>query len=252
MKEKMAMTSNMRRFLTAVDDLLNRPRGTEGMGLLWGLPGEGKTTAIAHFVNATGGVYARAMSSWTVTSMLGYLCKELGGQRLLRRADMVDYIVEQLAQPGKLRPIFIDEADHLFDKPKKFEMAESLRDIYDISGCPIILCGMENIARTVQAHGRFARRITQWIEFTGIDQADARTVADELCEVRIADCLLRHLHQEARGNIGRMVIGLTKIERLAKASALTTVTREHWGDRELFYDQPVFSTLPARAANGSK
>lgn len=240
MRHKMAITKNMRRFLAAVDDLMNRTAGTEGMGLLWGPPGEGKSTAIAYVVNMMDGIYARAMSSWTVTSMLGYLCKELGGQRQLRRADMVEFIAEQVSL--KPRPIFIDEADHLFDKPKKFEMAESLRDIYDVSRCPVILCGMEDIARTVQAHGRFARRITQWIEFEGTDLADARIVADELCEVRVADCLLGHLHQASRGNIGRMVIGLTKIERMAKASGLEIVTVKQWGDRELFYDQPVFSS----------
>lgn len=246
MRHKMAMTKNMRRFLGAVDELVNRPMGTEGMGLLWGRPGEGKSTSLAYVVNVMDGVYVRAMSSWTVTGMLGKVCEELGGKRMLRRSDMVDFIVEQLGL--KPRPIFVDEADHLFDKPKKFEMAEALRDIYDISGCPVVLCGMEDIARTVQAHGRFARRITQWIEFRGVDLADARTIANELCEVGVADCLLRHLHEEARGNIGRMVIGLAKIERMGKASGLAEISRDAWGDgRELFYDQPVFSGRVAQS-----
>lgn len=240
MKHKMAMTKNMRRFLGAVDDLLKRPQGTEGMGLLWGQPGEGKTTSIGYVVNAMNGVYVRALNSWTVTGMLGKICEELGGKRMLRRSDMIEFVAEQLRD--KPRPIFIDESDHLFDKPKKFEMPEALRDIYDLTGCPVILCGMEDIARTVQAHGRFARRITQWIEFTGIDIADARTVANETCEVDIADCLLTYLHTEARGNIGRIIVGLTKIERMAKASQLTKVTHDQWGNRPLFYDQPVFST----------
>lgn len=243
MRLKTAMTKNIRRFLGAVDDLINRPQGTEGMGLLWGHPGEGKTTALAYVVNAvnTGyGGYVRAMSSWTVTSMLGKICEEMGGHRKLRRADMIDFIAERLAD-SKIKALFIDEADHLFDKPRKFDMAESLRDIYDVSGVPIVLCGMENIARTVQTHGRFARRITQWIEFTGIDLADARTLADTVCEVSIEPCLLQHLHEEARGNIGRMVIGLTKIERMARTSGLLRVNAEQWGRRPLFYDQPVFS-----------
>lgn len=240
MRHKMAMTKNMRRFMAAVDDLMNRPNGAEGMGLLWGLPGEGKTTALAYLVNTFDAIYVRTLSSWTVTSMLGKICEELGGQRRLRRADMIEFITAQLAD--KPRPLFVDEADHLFDKPKKFEMAESLRDIYDVSGCPVILCGMEDIARTVQAHGRFARRITQWIEFRGVDLADARTIADQLCEVAVSDCLLSHLHESSRGNIGRMVIALAKIESMGRSSGLNVVSREDWGEsRELFYDQPVFS-----------
>ena len=245
MKHEMAMTKNMRRFMGAVDELMNRPQGTEGMGLLWGEPGEGKSTALAYVVNAMDGVFVRAVGCWTVTYALGEICRELGGQRMLRRADMISYIVEQLAKQP--RPIFVDEADYLF---RQFEMVDALRDIYDMSGCPVILCGMEDIARRIQAHGRFARRITQWIEFQGIDLLDARTVADSLCEVGVHDDLLRHLHEQARGNIGRMVVGLTKIERLARATGLEVVTREQWGDREMFYDQPVFSARGSKNGNG--
>lgn len=236
MRHTMAMTKNMRRFMNAVEELMNRPQGTEGMGLLWGEPGEGKSTALAFVVNAKSGVFVRAVSSWTVTTMLGKIAEELGGHRMLRRADMIDFIVQKLAENP--RPIFVDEADYLF---KQLEMVDSLRDIYDMSGCPVILCGMEEIGRRIQAHARFARRVTQWIEFEGIDLQDARTLADTICEVAISDDLLRHLHKEARGNIGRMVIGLTKIERMAKANGLDEVDFDQWAERPLFYDQPVFS-----------
>lgn len=236
MRTKMAITKNMRRFMQSVDELQTRPQGTEGMGLLWGEPGEGKSTALAYMVNLTGGVFVRALSSWTVTTMLGELAKELGGHRMLRRADMVAFICEALAKNP--RPIYVDEADHLF---VQMSMLESLRDIYDLSGCPVILCGMEEIGRRIQAHARFARRVTQWIEFEGIDLQDTKILAETLCEVDLADDLLRHLHKEARGNIGRMVVGLTKIERMAKASGLDEVNIDQWGDRALFYDQPVFS-----------
>jgi hypothetical protein len=238
MKHVMAITKNLRQFLGAVDDLISRPMGTEGMGLLWGEPGEGKSTAIAYVVGQTDGVYVRAVGCWTVTSMLGEICRELGGARMLRRADMIDFIVERLRLAEKTRPLFVDEADYLF---RQQEMVDALRDIYDLSGSPVILVGMEDIARRIQAHGRFARRITQWVEFTGIDLSDARIVADTLCEITVEDCLLNHLHTTARGNVGRMVVGISKIERMAKASGLSAVTHKQWGDRELFYDQPTFS-----------
>lgn len=236
MRHTMAMTKNMRRFMTSVEELMHRPQGTEGMGLLWGEPGEGKSTALAYVVNAMSGVFVRAVSSWTVTTMLGKIAEELGGHRMLRRADMIDFIVQKLAENP--RPIFVDEADYLF---KQLEMIDSLRDIYDLSGCPVIMCGMEEIGRRIQAHARFARRVTQWIEFEGIDKDDARVLADTVCEVSLADDLLTHLHKEARGNIGRMVIGLTKIERMARASGLDEVNFAQWDERPLFYDQPVFS-----------
>ncbi|PLX92150.1 MAG: AAA family ATPase [Desulfuromonas sp.] len=241
MKHQMAMTKNMRRFLNVVDELMNRPPGTEGMGLLWGKPGQGKSTSVAYACNAMDGVFVRAIGSWTVTSMLGEISVELGGKRQLRRADMIHYIVEQLA--ANPRPVFIDEADYLF---QQVQMIDSLRDIYDLSRAPVILIGMEDIARTLQNNGRFARRITQWVEFEGIDLADARIVADTCCEVGIDDDLLRYIHDESSGNIGRQIVALTKVERMAKASGLASVGRDDWGDRTLFYDQPVFSSRKSK------
>lgn len=238
MKHVMAMTKNMRRFTQAIDELLNRPQGTEGMGLLWGPPGEGKTTAVAFVHNVYDGIFVRAVGCWTVTSMLGDLCKELGGHRMLRRSDMVEYIVHELTRDGLApRPIFVDEADYCF---RQFEMVDSLRDIYDLSGCPVILIGMEDIARRIRTNERIARRITQWVEFKGLDLEDTALVAADCCEVTIRPDLIAHIHRETGANIGRAIIGLNKIEKFAQVAGLTTIGCNEWGDRPLYFDQPTF------------
>jgi len=236
MKYELAKTKNVRMFQAAVGELLSRTPGViEGMGLLYGEAGEGKTTVVAHAANVYHGVCLRATAGWTMTHMLGSLMRELNGEPLKRRAPMVDWIVEQLARQERV--IFVDEADYLFEQT---EMLDVLRDIYDLSGAPVILIGMEKIARKIQGNGRFARRITQWIEFKGIDRDDARTVADTVCEVKVADDLLAHLHKESKANIGRIVVGLSRIENMGQASNLASVTLSDWGNRSLFYDQPVF------------
>lgn len=238
MKHYMAMTKNMRQFTQAVDDLLNRPNGTEGMGLLWGSPGEGKTTAVAYVVNTYDGIFVRAVGCWTVTSMLGDICRELGGKRMLRRSDMVEYIVHELTRDGRApRPIFVDESDYCF---RQFEMIDSLRDIYDLSGCPVILIGMEDIARRIRTNERIARRITQWIEFKGLDLSDTTIVANDCCEVTLTPDLIEHLQKETGGNIGRVIIGLTKIEKYAKSSGLTSINSSTWNNQPLYFDQPTF------------
>ena len=239
MKYVMAQTKNVRKFMQATEDLLNRPMGTEGMGLLWGEPGEGKSTAVARVCDKYDGIYVRAVGCWTVTSMLGDICRELGGERKLRRSDMVDFIVHELRKDNRAaRPILCDEADYCF---RQFEMVDALRDIYDLSGCPVIMIGMEDIAKRISANARIARRITQWVEFKGLDISDVQTVAAECCEVAISDDLCQHLHKECSANIGRIIIGLTKIEKLAKANSLTTMDCAAWNNRPLYFDQPTFS-----------
>ena len=235
MRHEMAMTTNVRRFLAAVRELTDRPLGVEGMGLLWGMPGEGKSTTVAYATNTLDGIFLRANACWTVTSMLGALMVELGQTAMRYRAPMVDASVRCLME--RPRPIFIDEADYLL---RQTDMLDVMRDIYDNTGCPVVLIGMETMARKVQTNGRFARRITQWVEFRGISPADARTLADTVCETGVEDDLLGRLHDASRKNIGRMTTGLSRIEQFARINHLDSVSLEQWGDRPLFFDQPTF------------
>jgi DNA transposition AAA+ family ATPase len=235
MNHEMAMTTNVRRFLAAVRELTDRPLGVEGMGLLWGQPGEGKSTTVAYATNTLDGIFLRANACWTVTSMLQALMVELGQPQGRFKAPMVDTSVRCLMEQP--RPIFVDEADYLL---RQANMLDVMRDIYDTTGSPVVLIGMETMARKVQTNGRFARRITQWVEFRGITLADARTLADTICEVGVEDCLLSRLYEAARANIGRMTTGLSRIEQFARINKLESVTLEQWGDRPLFFDQPTF------------
>lgn len=229
----MAMTKNVRRFLAAVRELSQRGPGLEGMGLLGGEPGEGKTTTLAYVSNLVNGVYVRANACWTVTAMLAEISHELGLPRQRLKHPMINGIIgAMLVEP---RPIFVDEADYLL---RSFDMLDTLRDIYDmVPGACVILVGMEELAAKVRANGRFARRVTQWVEFSGLDAADAVTLAATVCEVEVGRDLVEHLHRETRGNVGRMVVGLTRIESLGKANGLASVDLAAWGDRQLFFDQ---------------
>lgn len=243
MIEKTAITKDLREFVQTVDALLNRSGGTEGMGLLHGENGLGKTTSIAYVAAVYDGIFARALRAWTVTSMLGTLCVELGGRRLCRKTDMVEFIVGELKKPGTPpRPILIDEADYLM---KDFEMIDTLRDIYDLSKCPIILIGMEDLARQIKTKGPIARRTTRWVEYSGLDLEDTHMVAKECCEVNIADDLIEYVHKETGGNIGRIIIAYERIEKFGKTNGFsgkgTGITRAQWGDQPLYFDQPTFS-----------
>ena len=235
MNHQMAKTKNVMRFLAAVRALQERPAGVEGMAILWGEPGEGKSTTVAYACNAMDGVFLRAQRRWKCGSMLGALMIELGMEKERFIDPMMDAVVETLTKSP--RPIFIDEADYLFCRT---DMLDVLRDIYDITGAPVILIGMEEFARKVQARGKFARRITQWVEFCGIDLEDAAETAKTVTDITIAEDLLAHIHAEARANIGRMVTAFARTQQFARTNGLDAVTRADWGHRALFYDQPNF------------
>ena len=231
MRHKVVVTSNIVRLLYALEQLGRRGAGEEGMGLLWGLPGEGKSTAIGYVVNHHGGLFLRARVTWSVTSMLRALLAELSLEGGYFRDPMMEAVIRELLRAP--RPIFVDEADYLF---RNAEMLDALRDIYDNTRVPVVLIGMEDIARRMRTHerlSRFRRRITEWIEFRGLAQEDARRLADELCEVEVGRDLLERVYNEAAGNVGKIVIALSKIERLGFANSLPCVDLEHFAARSL-------------------
>lgn len=230
MKNQLAHTKSVLALSAAFEALSGRDAGIPGMGLVHGYTGAGKTTAISWLINKSGGVYARASATWTPSAMLGRIMVELGAEPLHRGgAAMVEHICSELARSR--RPLFVDEADYLM---KNLKMLETLRDIHDMSGQPVVLIGMEGIERRIVHRAQFARRISQWVEFLPSDLEDARTLTDTVCEVDIADDLLEQLHAEAKGSVGLMVVGLSRIEAFAKGNGWKKVDADAWGTRKLF------------------
>lgn len=231
MRNTVAPVKNVAALQLAFEALSTRDPGVPGMGLVHGNTGAGKTTAIAWLVNRTRGVYVRATSGWTPTSMLAKVMSELGSAPFQRRADMLDWVAQTLLEAQ--RPLFVDEADYLTGSAHK-PMLESLRDIADLSGVPVVLIGMKGIEKRLVANPQLARRISHWVEFLPSDLEDARILASAVCEVELDDELLARLHAEAKGSVGLMVVGLSRIESLAKANGWKRVSGEQWGDRKLF------------------
>lgn len=238
MKNVMAITRNVMAFLAAVKELQDPYYTLPRMGLLWGRPGEGKTTTVAYGAAQTDAIFLRANVTWSVTSLLRALLVELGKPEGRFKERMLNEIVAELmANP---RPILIDESDYLL---RQREMLDVLRDIYDTTLTPVIMIGMEDLARKVQSAGRLGRRVTQWVQFDGIDIEDGRKVADACCEATVADDLLEELFKAADGNIGRIVAGLSRIEKLGRTQKIppdTPIALADWGRRTLFFDQPRF------------
>lgn len=229
MRTKVAMTKNVVSLQLAYEALDSRDRAVPGMGLVYGATGAGKTTAVTWLINRTKGVYVRANSGWTPASMLAKCMQELGAAPVQRRSQMLDYISEQLMV--QRRPLFVDEADYLL---RDLAMLESLRDVHDLSGMPVVLVGMAGIEAKLVHRKQLAGRISHWVDFAPSDLEDARTLTTDVCEVAIDDELLEHLHRAAKGSVRLMVVGLARIEALAKANRWATVTAEQWGARPLF------------------
>ncbi len=231
MRYRMIDVKNVSRLSEAGHALLNRAQGMPGLGLVWGETGYGKTTAVTWFVNQCHGIYVRALATWSPAAMLGSILKELDlAPRHMNCARMVEQIITELAVSG--RPLFVDEADYVVDNKR---MTETLRDLHDMASVPVILVGMAGIQRKISLRQQFSGRIAQWVEFKPCDLADARALANGLCDVEVADDLLARLQHSAAGSARLLVVGLARIEQSAKARGLTRITAQDWKRGEDFF-----------------
>lgn len=231
MKSRIAHVKNLQRLLDAYAAVEQRGPGADGMILLYGATGAGKTTALVHLLNETNGIYVEASPAWTLGSMYRAIVTEMGAEPKGRAADLERYIVDNM---GKMtRPLFIDELDHMLlpGASTSLRMLEALRSIHDKSRMPIIMVGMDKIDQKIKLRDQLARRIIQWVRFTDLDRDDARVVADTLSDIPIADDWLNALFDATRGRISYMSINIAAAHRRAKASRWDTINLDKWGTK---------------------
>jgi len=203
LKAEVLKVKNVAKLIVAGESLTSRAHDTPGMGLIFGPTGVGKTTATTWYVNKCHGVYVRAMSLWSPSSMMKTISRELDIAPVRSLSDMAENIAFKLADTG--RPLFIDEADYVIDQKR---MVEALRDLHDLSTVPVILIGMAGIQRKIQQRKQVSGRLAQWVEFTPCDLDDVHMLASGRCEIDVADDLLQSLHHKTHGLARNVIVGV--------------------------------------------
>ena len=76
---KFVKTKNVKKFVTTINNLINRAKGVPGMGLIYGEPGLGKTQAALWWVanNQDKAIYVSAKQSMSIRWLLEEMVKEL-------------------------------------------------------------------------------------------------------------------------------------------------------------------------------
>lgn len=231
MKAKIAPVKNIARLGDALDAVIDRSDGTEGMVLVYGATGVGKSTALAYYLNQYNAIYVEASPAWSLGSMLSAICLAMGHMPKGRAADLEKQITDEMMQQG--RPLFVDELDHILlpGQTTSLRMLEALRSIYDKSRMPVVMSGMDKIDRKIKLREQLARRVFQWVEFTDLDAADVRITADTLLDCHLEDDLLADIVTATQGRMGRLIPVLAAIDRRAKGNGWITVDKNLWGGK---------------------
>ena len=212
MKQDFARTSNVSRFVDAMKRLQEREGDLPGMALVFGEPGLGKTKTALWWALRNDGVFVRVKKLMSGRWLLEEIVAELGESPAYRTSDLFRQAVEQLlARP---RTLFIDEVDYLAYDAR---VLETLRDIHDVAGTPMIFVGMDRADKKLNRYKHLYDRFIEIVRFQPLTRDDVASVAEQLCEVRLTGDAIDLIYADA-GRFRQVLKWFYRAEAIARAN----------------------------------
>jgi len=220
MKKIFVKTQNVKNFIGLVENLINKPKNIPKMGLVYGEPGLGKSQTALWLACKYDGIYLRASNLMTGRWLLEEMVKELDEIPRFLTSDNINIVVKKLKQNSQI--IFIDEIDYLMNN---YKTIETLRDIHDETGCPIIFIGMGLAHRKLERYKHLYDRFSEILKFETFGVNDIRQIINQLSEISFTPDAVEYIH--SKFNRFRQIIQLiNQMETFAKDNNFTEITKE--------------------------
>ena len=217
MRNVFVETSNVSRFLSALDRLSQRGADEACLVVVDGAPGLGKTTTLKHWVAQTGSVYLRAKKEWTPNWFMTELLENLRVTPPHAFQKKYKLALEELASrqasaqmANKTFGLVIDEADHVSSKSP---ILETIRDISDMIELPTILVGMGKVNDNLKRFPQVASRVSQKVRFENCSEDDVNALISGRCEVPVASDLTKFVLKASGGYNREILEAIANIER---------------------------------------
>lgn len=223
MRNQFVDTSNSKAFHKAMRALEMRGAAEACLMVVDGVPGLGKTTALQHWSARNQCLYARAKKKWRAAWMLNEILETMRLAPPHRFEDRYKLALGQIGQrldraqiDGQSFALVVDEADFIC---RNEECMETLRDVSDGLEVPIILVGMGKIRNNLRRFPQVMSRVAQYVEFKPATETDVRAFFDGICEVAVADDVVRFVHKFSKGYNREIKEAVAAVERFGHRNA---------------------------------
>ncbi|MFI3300744.1 MAG: ATP-binding protein [Candidatus Gastranaerophilales bacterium] len=218
MKNIFIKTKNVKRLISLMDNLQKAPPNVPKMALVYGEYGLGKSQAIMWWVTNNDAIYVRCNHKISARWLLSEIVKELDEEPCYTSQHLFRQIEEKLKFNPKV--IVVDEIDYLFSNTHTIE---TLRDIHDKLGVPILLVGMGLSNKKLLKYGHVNDRIYGKLKFEKICNEDFKEIIETLSEVNFCKDSIKYV--ATRNLQFRQIVKLiSKAENLANTNKLDEIT----------------------------
>jgi len=220
MNKTFIKTQNAKNFIGLVENLINKPKNIPKMGLVYGEPGLGKSQTALWLACKYDGIYLRASNLMTGRWLLEEMVKELDEIPRFLTSDNFNIVVKKLKQNPQV--IFIDEIDYLMNN---YKTVETLRDIHDETGCPIIFIGMGLAHRKLERYKHLYDRFSEILKFEIFGVNNLSQIFGQLSEIPFTPDAIEYIHKKY--NRFRQIVQLiNQMETFAKDNNLAEINME--------------------------
>lgn len=234
MKAKLVQTKNMNRLLMVAEAIKSAASGEPRMGLIYGPAGRGKTRAVDHLAAQSGAVYVSAARVWTPNAMLKSILAGLGSTPAVSAADNLTRAAEALGERLGVSTLgngllIIDEADYLAkgaQPPNTPSLLDTVRDLHDASGAPVLLVGMDGLAKVLSRFAQFWDRVRMSEEFAPLEVGEVIRLAAELSGLTMDATSAELIRRATDGNLRQTILHLARLEAMAKTQGSQKVLPE--------------------------
>ena len=220
MKNSLIKTRNVKKFISLMDNLQKAPSNVSKMALVYGTFGLGKSQTIMWWVTNRDAIYVRCNHNISLRWLLSEIVKELDEVPCYTSQRLFEQIEEKLKYNPKI--LVVDEIDYLFSNKHTIE---TLRDIHDKLGIPVLLVGMELADKKLQKYGHINDRIFAKLKFEKLSKEDFKEIIETLSEVEFSDNAIKYITNRNL-QFRQIVKVITKAEQLANTNKLSEISEE--------------------------
>ena len=218
MKRKFVVTQNVKRFVDLMDTLKNAPANLPKMALVYGDFGLGKSQTIMWWVTNNDAIYVRCNHKMSARWLLTEIVEELDDVPTYLTSLLFKQIEDKLRERPKV--LVVDEVDFLLNNSSAIE---TVRDLHDKIGIPVVLVGMSLAETKLKRHKHIYDRLLGVLKFETFNKEDVAKIVTEISEVEFEPDALELV--SAKFNQFRQIVKfLNKVENIAEMNNLKTIT----------------------------
>ena len=120
---------------------------------------------------------------------------------------------------NKPQMIIVDEIDYLLSD---FKTIETLRDLHDETGIPIVLVGMSLVKHKLKKHTHLFDRISEIYQYIGFEYSDIKQIVYEISEVDMTKEVISVIHQKAK-SFRKIIEMVNTLENIARVNGIKLI-----------------------------